>query len=472
MAGAQQHPTLPTCQPNDPDLLLPDLVPETPTQIRNVHRMGSRVIAFTSAVGNIGDGPLIMEGQTVSTADGLKTRAWQIIWKRSGGECARVAGDFIFHPAHFHWHFERFNGYYLLNSGGTLVAGGQKTSFCLLDVGLVQGYRIVEAVQQIRNNNCGPEGRQGISVGWKDVYLHNYADQYVALDRDTPFGPVPMGPYTLVNDVDPDGLIWEKRRDNNIATVPVGVVMPPPASGVVIPATPTPRAPAPPDIRVPPTREARPPRPTRVPREAARQIPTRPPRPTRVVPPTRTPRGGGVVVPSTPTRTPMSGGGVPSNPTPTAMSGGGTGGRCNSACIYSLAQVRMTWYDATGLNMSALITPSRGCPVIDTVEGQSVKISMYDWLKVDRSDTGINIGSDFVLGRSGSMGSNSDGSVTFSRVGDSLRFGLNMTMRAPARAADGMDFPVVFWTCVHIGDQQVEIRQVCQPKATGLLCHI
>ena len=455
-----QHPTLPACQANDPDLLLPDLIPEVPTQMRNTHRTGGRVIAFTTAIGNIGDGPLILEGRTVSTSAGLKTQAWQIIQKRGGGECARIAGEFIFHAAHFHWHFERFAGYYLLNSSGTLVAGGQKTTFCLLDVGMVRGYGVVAYPQQIRDNNCGPEGRQGISVGWKDIYLHNYADQFVQLDRDVPFGPVPTGTYTLVNDVDPDGLVWEKTRANNVSTTVVGVSMAPPASDVIVPPTPTPRSPHPPDTRARPTRA---PRPTRGPREIIqpRERPTRVPRATRV------PRGAPV-----PTPTPRP---LPGQPVPPTVPGGGVvgpGGSCNPVCTYSLAQVRMTWYDATGLNLTALITPARNCPPLSPTAGHQVAVEMYDWLKWDRSDSGIHLRSQFTIDGSGAGARNSEGSISFGSVGESLRLGLTLSRRSPARGSDGADFPVVFHTCLDIGGQQIEIRQVCQPKSTGMLCHL
>jgi len=42
---------------------------------------------------------------------------------------------------------------------------------------------------------------------------------------------------------------------------------------------------------------------------------------------------------------------------------------------------------------------------------------------------------------------------------------------AAARADDGDNFPVVFQTCLTVGNQQVAMRLVCQPKATGMLCH-
>jgi hypothetical protein len=447
-----QHPSLPACQANDPSLLLPDLIPEVPTQLRNTFRAGARVIAFTTAVGNIGDGPLLVEGRTISTPGGLRTQAYQIIRRRDGSECSRLAGEFIFHPAHFHWHFERFVGYELRQGSvdGALVAGGQKTTFCLVDIGLMRGFGVVAYPQQTRGNNCGPEGRQGISVGWKDIYLHNYADQYVDLDRNTPFGPVPQGGYILINHVDPDGLLWEKDTSNNLSSTGAGVVEPPPGGGVIVPPTPTPRNIKPPNIR--PARE----RPTRAPRV----VPTLRPRPTRVPRPTRPPRG----IPAAPTPRPRPG---QENPGGTD----GPGGTCSSSCTYSLSQVRMTWYDATGLNLSALIGPGT-CPALTPEEGERVAVNMYDWLRWDRTDTGIHVSSSFTLARGGTSGQNSDGSVSFSGLGESVRFGFNLARSAAARGSDGNDFPVVFQTCIDVGGQQVPIRLVCQPKATGMLCHL
>lgn len=456
-----QHPTLPTCQPNDPNLLLPDLIAETPTQLRNTHRLGSRAVAFTTAIGNIGDGPLLVEGRTVSTAEGLKTQAWQIILKRDGSECARMAGEFIFHPAHFHWHFERFASYELREGGesGTLVAGGQKVTFCLLDVGMIRGFGTVDYPQQTRGNNCGPEGRQGISVGWKDIYLHNYADQYVQLDRDTPSGqPVPQGAYVLVNRVNPDHNLWEKDTTNNFSTAAVGVTEPPPAGSISVP-TPTPRGVKPPNVRPPRERPTRPPREAFVPRV----------RPTRAPRPTRPPRGNPAI--ATPTRTPIPGA---NTPTPGGNPGPGPGGppnSCETDCRYNFSQVRMTWYDATGLNFSALITPFT-CPSLQPRVGSNVSIHKYDWLLFDKTRTPIDVFASFVIDGSGTAARSSNGSMNFTQLNESTRVTFNLSERAPARGADGNNFPVVYQTCIEVDGNRVPIRLVCQPKATGMLCHL
>jgi hypothetical protein len=453
-ARAQAHPTLPACTPNDPNLLLPDLVPEQPTQLRSMYNAQGRVISFTSTVDNIGDGPLLLEGHTVSTAAGTKTQAFQIIRKKNGSECARLAGYFVFHPAHFHWHFERFVGYELREGSetGRLVAGGQKTTFCLIDVGMVHGYGPVQFPQQTVGNNCGPNGRQGISVGWKDVYLHNYADQFVRLDIDVPYGPVPTGAYILVNHVDPDGILWEKDTTNNVAFTGAGVTDPPPSGGEIVPPTPTPRGVKPPNIR--PPRE----RPTRAPRPVYEITPRE--RPTRESRPTRPPRGG--TTDPEPTATPRPGD-TPSVPV-------GPGGTCQSDCRYSVSQVRMTWYDATGLNLSALITPAT-CAPLTPEQGEGVDVHLYDWLQWDHTNTGIDVDQTFVLGRDGTGAQTSDGSVSFSALGDSMRIGFTVAASAAARADDGDNFPVVFQACITVGNQQVPMRLVCQPKATGMLCH-
>lgn len=448
LCGSAIAQDLPECRRGDPDLLLPDLVPGQPSQLRETYRAQGRVISFTTEVGNIGDGPLLIQGHTVTTSQGTKTQGLQVIRKRDGSECQRLAGYFVFHPAHFHWHFERFVGYELRKDSvdGLLVAGGTKTTFCLIDVGNLHGYGPVNFPQQTVGNNCGPEGRQGISVGWKDIYLFNYADQYVQLDRDVPYGPVPPGAYILVNHVDPDGLLWEKDTSNNIAFTGAGVTEPPPAGDVVIPPTPTPRAPHPPDLRPPRTRA---PRPVIQPRE----------RPTREPRPTRPPRDQ----PAEPTPRPRPG---QENP------GGnnGPGGTCESACSYSVSQVRMTWYDATGMNLSALVTPST-CPPLTPEEGESVNMHMYDWLRWDRTDTGIDVNANFVLGRDGLSAQTPQGSINFSALGESTRVGFNLSANAAARGSDGDNFPVVFQTCLTVGDQKVPIRLVCQPKSTGMLCH-
>ena len=293
------HPTLPECDPGDPTLLKPDLVPEIPTDVRTLDRSGYREMDFTTSVGNIGPGPLILEGITTSNADGVHTAAYQHINRTDGSQCAHTAGLFVYHPQHKHWHFDRFVGYELRRDDpltGELVGGGEKMSFCLLDIQSLRGFNPLRFPRTVMTQTCNSaEGIYGISVGWEDVYEHFLAGQSIDLDPDA-CHQVPEGGYFLVNKVNPDGKIWEANLNNNTSFVSVGVQLPPPVLAAAPPPTPTPgpsKNPQLPHMRPGRVRPTRVPRAPRVPPHAAAT-----PTPTRTRP---------VESKSTPTTVPTSG---------------------------------------------------------------------------------------------------------------------------------------------------------------------
>jgi hypothetical protein len=301
------HPTLPECDPADPTLIKPDLVPETPSDVRTLNRSGYREMDFTTSVGNIGPGPLILEGLTISTADGVHTAAYQHINRTDGSQCAHSAGLFVYHPQHAHWHFDRFVGYELRRDDpytGELVGGGEKMSFCLLDIQPVRGFNPLRYPRTVLTQTChSAEGIYGISVGWEDVYEHFLPGQSINLDPDAAH-QVPEGGYFLVIKVNPDGRIWEANTDNNTSFASVSVPIPPPVLAAAPPPTPTPgpaKNPQLPHLRPGRIRPTRVPRAPRVqPGAAATPTPTR----TRPVESTSTPTS---VPTAVPTAVPTSG---------------------------------------------------------------------------------------------------------------------------------------------------------------------
>jgi hypothetical protein len=291
LAGASQaqqavppHPRLPECQQNDPTLLMPDLVPEVPADVRTVLRGSSREIVFTTAIGNIGPGPLILEGMTVSTSAGIVTAAYQHINRRDGSQCAHSAGLFVFHPQHKHWHFDSFVAYELRADDpntGPLAGGGEKMSYCLLDIRMVRGFNPQQFPRQVLTQRCSSaDGIYGISVGWEDVYERFLPGQSINLDPD-PNHQVPTGAYFLVNKVNPDGRIWESNLANNTSFTSVGVVLPPVLLTGPLAPTPTPGPAKNPQLPHMRPGRVRPTRPPRGPHPAT--APTPLPTPTRAV---------------------------------------------------------------------------------------------------------------------------------------------------------------------------------------------
>jgi len=438
------HATLPPCVAGDADLLLPDLVPDAPRDLRNVYLGSHRVIQFTTAVGNIGDGPLVLEGRTISTLEGLVTQGYQIIWRRDGSRCARPTGRFAFHSGHGHFHFDDFVGYELRVDAvdGALAARGSKASFCLLDLARVSGFSASNYPRQVLNRTCNSaEGMQGISVGWKDVYERFLPGQ--SIDLDAARGEqVPTGSYVLVNHVDPDQLIWDKNRENNRSFTTAGVSLPPPTLTSFFPP-PTPR-PVNPNLRPGRVRPTRAPRPVRTAR----------PRPVRT-------RPGAVPAPMVPTLLPTPIASPTPAPPPMAAS-------CDTACSYKVSQVRMTWYG--GVNFSAVIGPG-SCGALEVESGAEGTVQMTRFLTQRREDTGHSHITSWTLGGSGVGATSANGTVQFSNVVDSVRFGYSAPVPAVATYRDGMNFPVAFDFCLTVGSQAVKTRLVCQPKPQGMLCH-
>lgn len=450
------HPSLPACNRGDQGLLLPDLVADVPTAVRTALRGGRRLVEFTTSIGNIGDGPFIIEGRTVSTPSGLVTQGFQIIEKRDGSRCARHAGFFVYHPAHTHYHFDDFVDYELRSGdpvSGPLANEGKKASYCLIDLEQIDGYNTRRQLNNITCNSA--EGFQGISVGYKDVYDRTLPDQN--LDLDSP-NAVPTGNYFIVNAVDTDNRIWEKNENNNRASSPVSISIGPregftPArTATSASVTRTPGAVATPTRARGPERPVRPPRPTRRPLRTPAAIAT----------PTPGNPGGASTVTPTATATPRI-----SDP----------GGACRATCSYSLSLVRFTWYDAAsgGLNLSMQVRDG-GCPPFVPSGGDRGQIVMDRWLTEKKVDTGllhkVNVSMQSTIG-----GTTSDnGVIRIARADGGTTFSYLSNLPPITKAQGGgqwlgAQFPVVFDLCVSVGDQTFAGRLVCQEKQRGLLCH-
>jgi hypothetical protein len=224
--GATSRAMAVECKPNDPNLLPPQLVAQTPTKVRVLQRYNDRKIIFTTTIGNLGKGPLILQGQTVQTPSGPVTQATQKVWRKDGTTCDHLAGYFEFHTAHHHWHVNDFAAYEVRKDDpftGPLIAKSDKVSFCLIDITQLRGFK---GSRQVFADCKTQEGVQGISVGYADVYDSFLPDQWVDLDTD-PAHPVPAGDYFLVNVADPDNLILETDNDLPHKSGVVSVSVPP-----------------------------------------------------------------------------------------------------------------------------------------------------------------------------------------------------------------------------------------------------
>ena len=125
--------------------MLPDLTPWVDLSkgylynwsIDTTEMPGHTLLRLTSASANVGQGKMEIRGGA-DNGDGTQ-QVYQRVYNSDGTFTDRLAGDFVFHPAHNHIHFEDFAQYNLRarpddNSVGAIVSDGSKTSFCLEDV--------------------------------------------------------------------------------------------------------------------------------------------------------------------------------------------------------------------------------------------------------------------------------------------------------------------------------------------------
>lgn len=168
------------------------------------------LLRFTTAVANVGEGPLELRGDSHSD----EQHVLQVIRDapRDGNVVTEIplGLDLIEHPEHHHIHLDQFAGYqlYRLEASGRVPVGiGGKQSSCLLD-----SRPLSEA-----HAGAGPvyrqctEGNQGITPGWSDRYAASLPDQWVDLGPET----LSDGEYVLSYTVDPLGQLAEDGRVGN-----------------------------------------------------------------------------------------------------------------------------------------------------------------------------------------------------------------------------------------------------------------
>jgi len=201
--------------------LLPDLiVREAELHDYDVVTDGVRVLLrLSTATANIGSGPLHLIGVLPPLPDGNQA-VIQRVFRSDGSHFDREAGQFEHHPTHDHVHLEDWAIYRLrehLEGGGVgdIVAEGDKTSFCILD-SFAHDPSLPGAPASRQYFRCETD-RQGLSVGWADIYHRRLFGQNIDI------AGLPHGTYWLEVEVDPDHHILESDESNNITRVVVEI---------------------------------------------------------------------------------------------------------------------------------------------------------------------------------------------------------------------------------------------------------
>ncbi len=211
---------------------LPDLDQETPSQleIREYVSGGRRtyLLGFRSAVRNIGEGPLIVNGHRANTAtpymqvDQIIDRDWKP--PRMVPGVGRM--QYAISADHRHWHYLDFERYQLQRSelrragSSEVLVQDQKTGFCLGDRYRVTTRTVPAAAPRpVYTGRCGLSDpkllqvRAGISVGYGDAYSAYLEGQDLSLDG------LPDGRYVLVHRVNADRRLQELSYANDAASV-------------------------------------------------------------------------------------------------------------------------------------------------------------------------------------------------------------------------------------------------------------
>ena len=202
-----------------PGDLLPDLV-MLPLEAFHVAFEGNRkVLRFGSDVVNAGDGPLDLTGSRPNVQQ-PELKVVQNIFQTGGGQRPAQTDAVMKYASadgHDHFHVLNFEQFRLRPADGSDWRASHKEGFCLRDDGNLQGKpsRYDDA-----NFDCGEEAadaalevRQGLSEGWVDVYDWYVYGQFIDLE-----GLQLPGDFCIEATADPDKLLVEKAKDNNVAS--------------------------------------------------------------------------------------------------------------------------------------------------------------------------------------------------------------------------------------------------------------
>lgn len=198
----------------DENMLLPDLVAQ-PVRVLYVSHdgiTGEHEMRFSTTIANIGEGPLDLIGSYDEETG--STVAMQNIYHKTDALTERIAGHFIFHPDHHHWHFEDFAvlELYTYEEDGSLdlfIGSTEKLTFCIFD-----SNRVTPTVPHVAETSaypgCDSSARQGISSGWEDTYAADLPGQELNIEK------LPPGRYAIREVADPLNRILESDETNNV----------------------------------------------------------------------------------------------------------------------------------------------------------------------------------------------------------------------------------------------------------------
>jgi hypothetical protein len=196
--------------------LYPDLQTANPHHFTVQNNQQHEYLRFSNLIANTGQGDLRLRPEHNATT-GLTT-GFQEIFDADGNMVVdQPVSEFVFHPAHNHWHLDQVALFEIRlakddgrggNYGDVFSNQSIKTTFCLIDVIKLDG-----------NSNtgdrtywdCFPDAHQGISAGWGDQYHQATEGQELEITGAKP------GVYYLVSTANAEGTFLETTTANNTA---------------------------------------------------------------------------------------------------------------------------------------------------------------------------------------------------------------------------------------------------------------
>ncbi len=171
---------------------------------------GRTYLRFSTTTWNSGLGPLEL---VAGEKDAAKQNIYQRIHLDDGSYYDLLAGTFVWHEQHGHFHFEDYALYTLqeANAPGASERTSSKTTFCIIDTDRIN-HRLPGAPKRSVYRTCGGEV-QGMSVGWGDTYRYYLAGQAIDVTD------LLDGDYELTIEVDPKKRLLETNDADNTSTM-------------------------------------------------------------------------------------------------------------------------------------------------------------------------------------------------------------------------------------------------------------
>lgn len=183
-----------------------------PLPASDLSLVGGTTLLFSTTSWNNGAGPLELRAGEIDPV-GNRQNVYQRVYLSDGGYYDRLAGTFVWHPEHNHFHFEDYALYTLqpFNAPGGSQRISSKTTFCVMDTNKING-SLPGAPGSAVYTTCG-NTIQGMSVGWGDTYGYFLAGQSIDFTGN------PSGDYKLIIEIDPKKRIIESSEEDNISCV-------------------------------------------------------------------------------------------------------------------------------------------------------------------------------------------------------------------------------------------------------------